>query len=128
MVNSILGHFDLSQLAPFHKSIQSLLNSHLYCTQVNSILSIFRTFFVYSLQNEIIFAKRGVAASERTRHFTSILTLDLSLYVYFNVGSFGFCYKFLATLNQASLINLINIYIFFFFFATNFSRLLIKLA
>ena len=47
MVNSTLGHFDLSQLAPFHWSIRSLVNSHLYCTQINSILSIFRTFFVY---------------------------------------------------------------------------------
>ena len=47
MVNSILGHFDLSQLATFHWSIRSLVSSHLHCTQVNSILSIFRTFFVY---------------------------------------------------------------------------------
>ena len=47
MVNSILGHFDLSQLAPFHWSIPSLVSSHLYCTQVNSVLSIFCTFFVY---------------------------------------------------------------------------------
>ena len=38
MVSSILGHFDLSQLAPFHWSIRSLVNSHLYCTKVNSIL------------------------------------------------------------------------------------------
>ena len=28
-------------------SIRSLVNSHLYCTQVNSILSIFRSIFVY---------------------------------------------------------------------------------
>ena len=49
IVNLILGHFDLSQLAPFHWSIRSLVSSHLYCTQVNSILSIFRTFFVYQL-------------------------------------------------------------------------------
>ena len=47
MVNSILGHFDLSQLAAFHWSIRSLVNSYLYCTQVKSILSIFRIFFVY---------------------------------------------------------------------------------
>ena len=33
-----VGHFDISQLAPFHWSIRSLVNSHLYCTQVNSIL------------------------------------------------------------------------------------------
>ena len=46
MVNStILGHFDLSQLAPFHWSIRSLVSSHLYCTQVNSILSIFSHLF-----------------------------------------------------------------------------------
>ena len=36
------------------------------------------------------------------------------LYVYFNVGYFGFCYKFLATLNQVSLINLIKILCVFF--------------
>ena len=47
MVNSILGHSDHSQLAPFHWSIRSLVSSYVYCTQVNSILSIFRTFFVY---------------------------------------------------------------------------------
>ena len=47
MVNSILGPFNHSQLAPFHWSIRSLVSSHLYCTQVSSILSIFCTFFVY---------------------------------------------------------------------------------
>ena len=50
MVNSILGHFDLSQLAPFYWSVRSLVNSQLYCSQVNSILGIFRTFFVYKLR------------------------------------------------------------------------------
>ena len=44
IVDSILGHFDLNQLAPFHWSIRSLVSSHLYCTQVNSILSIFAPF------------------------------------------------------------------------------------
>ena len=52
----------------------------------------FPNFHQNSLENEIIFAKRG--------------------YVYFNVGFFGFCYKFLATLNQVSLINLIKILCF----------------
>ena len=45
MVNSTLGHFDLSQLAPFDWSVRSLVNSHLYCTQVNSILNIFSHLF-----------------------------------------------------------------------------------
>ena len=30
MVNSILGHFACSQLTPFHRSIRSLVISHLY--------------------------------------------------------------------------------------------------
>ena len=44
MVKSILGHFHLGQLAPFHWSIPSMVISHLYQTQVNSNLGIFRTF------------------------------------------------------------------------------------
>ena len=41
MINSILGHFDLSQLVPFYWSIRSLAISHLYQTQVNSTLCIY---------------------------------------------------------------------------------------
>ena len=52
----------------------------------------FLNFHQNSLENEIIFAKRGVAPSERNVHFRSILTSD------------------------------------FLDFATNFSRLLTKLA
>ena len=41
IVNSILGRFDFSQLAPFHWSISFLAISHLH---VNSTHGIFRTF------------------------------------------------------------------------------------
>ena len=44
MVNSILGHFDLPQLAPFRWSIRSLVISHLYQIQINSTLFTFRIF------------------------------------------------------------------------------------
>ena len=69
----------------------------------------FLNFHQNSLENEIILPKGGLRPVNVT-----------PLYVYFNVGSFGFCYKFLAALNQVSLINLIKIlcvcFFFFFFF------------
>ena len=73
----------------------------------------FQNFHQNSLENEISFAKVVLRPVNVT-----------PLYVYFKVGSFGFCYKFLATLNQVSLINLIKTLCLFFFLCDIYIQLI----
>ena len=71
----------------------------------------FLNFHQNSLENEINSVKSGVAPTVNvTSHFRSILTSDFFFFF------FGFCSKFLATLNKVSLINLTTILCCCFFF------------